>query len=373
MSGLLVCHQKPCGLIDDLLQQGEPTGFDPLETQTNHAPHLSARSIGCLEWLIGFIGAPTPRPPIAAVVGIVCAVLSILLRFATAPYVGDGEALLTAFPLVLVASLAAGATGGWVCLVACTIASWYLFIGDALTFAFGPHEAGILVGTFLAGAFTIGVSALLRRAFREINGLRGTEALLSRELEHRIKNTLTLVVSIARQTFRKERAMESAFADFEGRMIALAAAQEFVGRRERKPAEVAQLVERSLAPFCGLSSVDRLTIEGPDACVDYDITIGLFLVLHELATNAAKYGALSVEAGEILIAWSLPDDGRRLDLTWTERGGPPVTPPASRGFGSKLIERIVTRSLGGSMTIDYPASGLEARLMLPLRGRRAPA
>ena len=121
-------------------------------------------------------------------------------------------------------------------------------------------------------------------------------------------------------------------------------------------------VVTAIAPSAGMATAARLFI-----------TIGLFLVLHELATNAAKYGALSVEAGEILIAWSLPDDGRRLDLTWTERGGPPVTPPASRGFGSKLIERIVTRSLGGSMTIDYPASGLEARLMLPLRGRRAPA
>lgn len=319
-----------------------------------------------LDRLIALFGAPTPRPLIAAGVGIVCATLSIALRFAATPYIGDGEALLTAFPLVLIASLGTGAIGGWVCLVLCTIASWYLFIGEAFTFDFGPYEAGILVGTFLAGAFVIGISVLLRRAFNEISELRGTEALLSRELEHRIKNTLTLVLSIARQTFRKERAVPAAFADFEGRMIALAAAQDLVGRRERKPARLAQLVEHTLAPFCGIAAVDRLKLEGQDTSVDYDVTVGLVLVLHELATNAAKYGALSVEAGEILIAWSLPDDGRSLDLTWTERGGPPVKRPVRSGFGSTLVERIVARSLRGTMSVDYCERGLEARLTLPL-------
>ena len=243
-----------------------------------------------LERLVARFGAPAPRPLIAAATGIVCAALSIALRFAATPYIGDGEALLTAFPLVLIASLVAGALGGLVCLVLCTIASWYLFIGDAFTFDFGLFEAGILVGTFLAGAFVIGISVLLRRAFREIFELRGTETLLSRELEHRIKNTLTLVLSIARQTFRKERAIEPAFADFEGRMIALAAAQDLVGRRERKPARLIQLVEHSLAPFCGIAALDRLKVEGPDASVDYDVTVGLVLVLHELAINAANTG-----------------------------------------------------------------------------------
>lgn len=316
--------------------------------------------------LVSRLGAPPPRPSVAVAIGVLCAALSVALRFAATPFIGDGEALLTAFPLVLLASLAAGAIGGWVCLVLCTIASWYLFIGEAFTFDFGPNEPGILVGTFLAGAFVIGISVLLRRSFREITELRGAETILSRELEHRIKNTLTLVLSIARQTFHGERTMHAAFTDFEGRMIAMAAAQDLLGAGERQPAQVARIVAHSLAPFCGIAAVDRLKLDGPEASIAYDVAVGLALVLHELATNAAKYGALSVEAGEIAVAWTVPEPSRRLELTWSERGGPPVTPPRRRGFGSTLIERIVTRGLKGSLAIDYPAAGLEARLSLPL-------
>lgn len=313
-----------------------------------------------------YLGAPAPRPAIAAAVGLVCAALSILLRFAATPYIGDGEALLTAFPLLLVASLTSGAIAGWVSLVLSTFASWYLFIGDSFSFSFGPFEKGILVGTFLAGAFTIQICVLMRRTFREIAALRATEGLLSRELEHRIKNTLTLVLSIARQTFKRDRTIESAFDDFEGRIIALAAAQELVGKGERTPAAISAIVERSLTPFCGIALQDRLTLTGPEVFVDYDVMVALFLVFHELATNAAKYGALSVADGVVDVAWRLREEGRSLVLGWNEKHGPPVNHPSRQGFGSKLLNRIVTRNLRGSIAIDYFEAGVRAELSLPL-------
>ena len=312
------------------------------------------------------LGTPAPSPPKAVTVGLVCAALSIALRFAATPYIGDGEALLTAFPLVLVASLTSGALAGWVALVVCTFASWYLFIGDSFSFSFGPFEKGILVGTFLAGAFTIQICVLMRRTFREIAALRATEGLLSGELEHRIKNTLTLVLSIGRQTFKRDRTIEAAFEDFEGRIIALAAAQELVGKGERKPAAIAAIVERSLKPFCGIALGDRLTMSGPDVFVDYDVTVALFLVFHELATNAAKYGSLSVAEGVIDVAWRLEEQGSRLVLGWAEKQGPVVESPTRQGFGSKLLNRIVTRNLRGTVVVDYAEAGLHAELSMPL-------
>ncbi len=220
----------------------------------------------------------------------------------------------------------------------CTFASWYLFIGDSFSFSFGPFEKGILVGTFLAGAFTIQICVLMRRTFREIAALRATEGLLSRELEHRIKNTLTLVLSIGRQTFKSGRTIESAFDDFEGRIIALAAAQELVGKGERTPAAIAAIVERSLTPFCGIALHDRLRLDGPDVFVDYDITVALFLVFHELATNAAKYGSLSVANGMVDVAWRLEDEGRRLVLGWAETHGCRGRAPDAAGFRIEAAE-----------------------------------
>ena len=281
------------------------------------------------------------------------------------PLVGEGEALLTAFPAILVAGLTTGRWGGWACLVTITIGSWWLFLGDRFSFTLAPHEGAILFGTFLVGAFVIQICALLRRTFREIAGLRASEALLSRELEHRIKNTLTLVLSIARQTFRDERPMGRALGDFEGRMIALAAAQDLAGRAEHKPVAVARIVERSLSPFCGETFAERAHLSGPDAIIDPDAAVGLFLVFHELATNAAKYGALSVPEGTVDVSWSLDAvDRKRLTLRWTEKDGPEVIPPEREGFGSKLLDRIVRRSLKGEMRVNYPLSGVESEVSL---------
>ena len=271
---------------------------------------------------------------------------------------------MTAFPLVLVAALIAGRWGGWSCLVVCTIGSWYLFIGDRFDFSFGPFEKGILLGTFLAGAFVIQICLMMRRMFREIAALRATEDLLSRELEHRIKNTLTLVLSIGRQTFRPERDVRQALGDFEGRIMALAAAQNLTGRGEHQPTSVARIIEGSLSPFCGESTKDQLHLTGPDIDVDIDTTVALFLVFHELATNAAKYGALFTAGGRITVVWR-QEPNNRITLSWREQGGPAVVPPQREGFGTKLLHRIVTRTLKGTITVTYPPTGVEADLALP--------
>lgn len=319
--------------------------------------------------LVGtYLGAAPPRAVMGTALGGAAAVLSVLLRFSATPYIGDGEALLTAFPLVLLASLVAGQWGGWTCLVLCTVASWYLFIGDAFTFSFGPYEKGILIGTFLAGAFVIQITVMLRHSFGEISELRTSEQLLARELQHRMKNTLTLVLSIARQTFRADRPRDAALADFENRLIALGAAQEMThGRSE--PTSIADIVERSLLPFCGEALHERLEIHGPHIVVGESMAVGLFLMFHELATNAAKYGALSAHGGRVSINWTREAPGP-LVLRWTERGGPTVERPTREGFGTKLINRMMVRTLKGSITIAYPPAGLDAVLSAPIRDQQ---
>jgi len=120
---------------------------------------------------------------------------------------------------------------------------------------------------------------------------------------------------------------------------------------------------------CGADSA-RIERFGPEVRLRSSAVVVLVLVLHELATNAAKYGALSNHTGRVALAWRLPGDDR-LELTWQETGGPAVSPPTRTGFGSRLITRAVTGQLEGEVDLDYAAAGLACRLAFPLRSARS--
>jgi PAS domain S-box-containing protein len=197
--------------------------------------------------------------------------------------------------------------------------------------------------------------------------------LLLAELSHRVKNMLAVVQGIARQTFRSTGSVAEARATFEGRLMALATAHDLLTRASWTSAAFDE-VARGALPM--RQERTQITLSGPHVALDPKQTLSLAMALHELYTNAMKYGALLTEAGRITLAWSVtPAPDRRLKLEWRETGSPPapaVPPvaaeqPARKGFGTRLIRQIFIHDLDGEVAIDFTPAGLTCTAEVPLR------
>src|SRR5205823_8786105 len=177
------------------------------------------------------------------------------------------------------------------------------------------------------------------------------------ELNHRVKNTLAVLQSIATQTFRSASRAERE--KFEGRLGALAEAHNLLSQEKWQGAELREVIARVLQPYL-LNNPERVRMFGPQVPLSPRLAVVLSMVVHEIATNAAKYGALSNDTGTVTVDWEIiaADGEPKLRLVWTEAGGPPVAAPAQRGFGSQLIERSVRDQLGGEATADFLPGGL---------------
>ena len=201
---------------------------------------------------------------------------------------------------------------------------------------------------------------------RDLERQRASEqrTLLAREISHRAKNTLALVQAIASQTFA------GADADltrrFGERLIALAGSFDLLVASEWTGAGVHETVAAAMRPH-RTGDGSRFSIEGPEAALPAQAVVGLSLALHELATNAAKYGALSRPAGHVAIRWTC-DEGPppRISLTWVESGGPPVAPPERQGFGTKLMRRILPGNLQPTVEVAYAPDGVTATIAFNL-------
>jgi PAS domain S-box-containing protein len=198
------------------------------------------------------------------------------------------------------------------------------------------------------------------------------QTLLIHELNHRVKNTLATVQSIAMQSLRglKGPQADAARAAFEARLLALARAHDVLTRQSWESADLDEVVADAVAPLDGTRT--RFAIAGPPVRLPPRMALSIAMALHELGTNAVKYGALSNAAGRVAVAWTIEADAR-LHLTWTERGGPPVEAPESRGFGSRLIERNLARELAGSVSLGFAREGVTCVIDAPLRQGALPA
>jgi PAS domain S-box-containing protein len=190
--------------------------------------------------------------------------------------------------------------------------------------------------------------------------LEEKEHLLMREINHRAKNMLSVVDSIAHQT--AARSPEDFIERFSERIQALSANQDLLVRNEWQGVDVGDLVRAQLAHFADLVG-SRITVHGPRLRLNPASAQAIGLALHELATNAGKYGALSTDKGRVDIVWGTIGD--TLTMSWTERAGPPVSAPQQHGFGSTVIEAMAERSVGGEVRLDYAPSGLAWRLTCP--------
>jgi two-component sensor histidine kinase len=178
-----------------------------------------------------------------------------------------------------------------------------------------------------------------------------------REANHRAKNMLSLVQAIARQTAARES--EGFVGRFAERIQALSANQDLLVRNEWQGVDVEDLVRTQLAHFADLVG-SRIAVHGPNLRLNTAAAQAIGLALHELATNAGKYGALSTDRGRVDVSWGT--DGDTLTMSWTERDGPPVSPPERQGFGTTVITSMAKRTVDGEVELDYAPTGLVWRL-----------
>ncbi len=186
------------------------------------------------------------------------------------------------------------------------------------------------------------------------------------EISHRSKNLFAVVQAVARNSVRANSTMDDFQARFSQRLQGLATSHDLLVHAKWQGASLADLVRRQLAPFADVGS--RLEMTGPDVAVKAEAAQAIGLALHELATNAGKYGALTEPTGKVLVSWNFvesTDGSRRIRLCWTEEGGPPVSPPRSKGFGHIVIERMVALSVNGDVDLQFTPQGLTWQLTFP--------
>ena len=190
---------------------------------------------------------------------------------------------------------------------------------------------------------------------------------LMHELSHRSKNLLTVIQSIARRTARTVASMEEFESRFGRRLQGLAASHDVLVLNSWQGAPLADLMRKHLEPFVDVQG-SRLELSGPDVVVSAEAAQAIGLAIHELTTNAIKYGALSLPTGKVKVSWAFEGDAdapRQLLLNWIEQGGPPVVPPSRKGFGHVVFDDMIKRSLNAKVAVEFAASGLNWRVSIP--------
>ena len=197
------------------------------------------------------------------------------------------------------------------------------------------------------------------RAHAALETSERRQKLLINELNHRVKNTLATLQSIAALTARKATSVEEFSALFEARLMALSDTHNLLTASGWEQATLADLMAKELRPY----SSDQFRLDGPDVLFDAPQALAMGMIVHELATNAAKHGALSTPDGRVAVVWTAPDPEGRVMLDWVETGGPAVAKPSRTGFGSRLIATSLRGDLKGSADLDYAPEGLRANLV----------
>lgn len=235
----------------------------------------------------------------------------------------------------------------------------------------GLSMATLIFGLLVASLLMLVVRLLTRQAiedeeaigwFAEQASIRNS---LTRELNHRVKNTLANVLSIIALTRRRADNLDDFASSLDGRIRALSATHDLLTMSDWGSTPIRAVIEAELRPYA--MDTDRIvSIDGPDVELAPNDTLSLGLAVHELATNAAKYGALSQPGGNVSVQWEKIAD-ELVRVTWQESGGPPVAAKRGRGFGTDLIERVVASELRQPVQLDFAEEGVRCELLIPVR------
>ena len=234
-----------------------------------------------------------------------------------------------------------------------------ILLGDPQAWAVSTEIALLNRGIALLAIWGLALSLFGRQAWKEN---AGRERLLAEETDHRLKNILGQVQAVVRATKRTAPSPHAASDLILSRIEALAKTCSVLAAERWAHARLGSLVAAELEAH----GEDRFELSGDDVYLTPKAGLVLGLVIHELATNATKYGALSVPEGRVRLDWHLSGEDKKLVLEWTEMNGPPVMPPERAGFGTGMIERAMSYELGATVRLEYHAQGVHCRMELPL-------
>jgi two-component sensor histidine kinase len=297
-----------------------------------------------------------PGSPAAFAFAILCVAAATLLRLAVDVIAPNAPAFATYYPTILVATLIGGAAaGGFAFLVSGLVAYWAFLPPQ---FEWSIPTADQIVGLSLfavASTMIVWIAAKYRDVLRQLNEEEHYRQVVVDELGHRVKNKLATIYAILRHELRGHKDI---WESVSGRLRALSVADDFLVRSDGKGVDFRQILEMELEPYGSA----RISLHGEPVLLFAKLPNVLALVFHELATNAAKYGALSVVGGHVIISWRASGD--QIAVEWQEIGGPVVTAPVKRSFGSNLIERSLY-GFAGSAKIEFAPGGVVCRIQFP--------
>jgi len=262
----------------------------------------------------------------------------------------------TFYPFALVSAIFLGWRTGLVVAIASALAANYLLIAPAFQLSLDRSSIGVTSAFLLVYCLIIGTTSILRDALRRLHAANKLELRLNAELQHRMKNTLAVIQGIVRQTSYRYSDPKQFERALSGRIMALSCAHEILSEGNWEGCELLILADRALASF---QDMRRITINGPTCQLAVDSCVPLVLALHELATNASKYGALSVQDGRVELRWCTA--GETVSLQWVEHDGPVVTEPTRQGLGSRLLTK-----QGGldAVTLQFKPQGVECEITI---------
>ena len=229
----------------------------------------------------------------------------------------------------------------------------------------------LLAGLIIASLLLFIVRLAIQQALFDRNQLLvrqeqdSIRATLTRELNHRVKNTLANVLSILSLSRRSATDFDSFVSSFDARVRALSATHNLLMQTSWGPTSIVEVIQTELAPYFE-NDRHKIQLEGPDAVIAPNDALSLGLLIHELVTNAAKFGALSTAAGSLSLTWSTTE-AQQILFDWREEGGPPPPPDRKRGFGSDLIEKVISRELRSDIKLEFPPSGVRCTFVVPIR------
>lgn len=297
-----------------------------------------------------------PRSPSAFAFAALCVAVAALVRLAIDLVAPGAVPFATFFPAILAAALVGGVAAGIAATLLSAFTSDWMFVPPRFSLAIPRNDDLVSMAMFIvAAAAIIWIAEQYRAAVRRLNEEEHYRKIVVDELGHRVKNKLATIYAILRHELRRHPAIWDSVS---GRLRALSAADDFLEHADSHGVELQQILEMELEPY----GTGRYNLRGEPVQLYAKLPTVLALVFHELATNAAKYGALSTPGGRLDIAWRSTEG--RIMLDWVEIGGPPVTAPQRRSFGTNLIERSLG-GFGGSAKLEFKATGVVCRLELP--------
>lgn len=308
---------------------------------------------------------------VAATIAI--AVIATGLRFWIDPYLPPGFPYLTFFPAVILTGFVFGMRAALLSVVLCGLAAWYWFIPPGDSFELN-HQSGVALAFYVVVVtIDLGILQLALMAYRSqtraraaVQRMLALEETVSEEVDHRMKNMLATVSGLVSLSRRHAQSPEELASKLQSRFAAMGEAVRLLRTSlSGASGDMASTLKSGLMPL-GLVEGEKLRLSGPPLALKSSAIVALNLIVHELGTNAIKYGALSSENGQVHISWQdVPEAAgvQTVEIIWTERGGPRPQEPTRHGFGSDLVARMAA-SLGGEGSYDFAPDGVVFRLVM---------